>query len=91
MPEPHDALSWVLRHAMYDRAVNAVGAPSPSLRGRIHHLASFGGSEQEMITFMSELGYSVRTLQGEFSRDLLFWPSTPEHWAAARTSGLTES
>jgi FkbM family methyltransferase len=46
----------------------------PIVMAEVHHLAAFGGSEQEMCAFMSDLGYAVRAVQSEFSRDLLFLP-----------------
>jgi FkbM family methyltransferase len=46
----------------------------PVVMAEAHHLAAFGGSDQEMRALMSRLGYAVHALQGEFSRDLLFLP-----------------
>jgi FkbM family methyltransferase len=56
----------------------------PTVMAEVHHLASFRGSEQEMITFMATFGYAARALTGEFSRDLLFLPSISE--AAGETT-----
>ncbi len=46
----------------------------PMVVAEAHLLARFGSSEDEMITFMSQYGYSVAALNSEFSRDLLFLP-----------------
>lgn len=46
----------------------------PVVMAEAHHLAAFGGSEEEMVEFMSRFGYSARPMLNEFSRDLLFLP-----------------
>jgi FkbM family methyltransferase len=55
-------------------AVDVLARFRPPVLAEAHHLAAFGGSEDEMCTFMSQFGYSVHALQGEFSRDVLFLP-----------------
>lgn len=44
----------------------------PAVIAEVHHLAAFGGSEEELREYMAQFGYHARPLQGEFSRDLLF-------------------
>jgi FkbM family methyltransferase len=46
----------------------------PVVMAEVHHLASFGGSEEQMISFMATFGYAAVVLNSEFSRDLLFRP-----------------
>jgi FkbM family methyltransferase len=46
----------------------------PVVMAEVHHLASFGGSEAEMIALMTRFGYTADVLNSEFSRDLLFRP-----------------
>lgn len=46
----------------------------PAVMAETHHLVEFGGSEEELIEFMSQFGYSSRPVLNEFSRDLLFLP-----------------
>ena len=60
----------------------------PVVMAEAHHLEAFGGTERQMIEFMSQLGYSVSTIQGEFSRDLLFLPSTD--WPAKPRESLNK-
>ena len=57
-------------------ASDVLGRFHPVVMAEANHLESFGGTEQQMIEFMLRLGYAVSTIYGEFSRDLLFLPST---------------
>ena len=56
-------------------AANILARFRPLVIAEVDHLATFGGSEQEMVSFMSDLSYSVRVIQCEFSRDLFFSPA----------------
>jgi hypothetical protein len=53
----------------------------PKVIAEVHHLEAFGGSEEALREYMAQFGYVVRSLQGEFSRDLLF--EVPERWSQA--------
>jgi FkbM family methyltransferase len=44
----------------------------PAVIAEVHHLEAFGGSEVALRAFMTQFGYVAQTIQGEFSRDLLF-------------------
>lgn len=44
----------------------------PNVIAEVHHLAVFGGSEEELRRYMASFGYEASELRGEFSRDLLF-------------------
>jgi FkbM family methyltransferase len=44
----------------------------PTVIAEVHHLSAFGGSEEELRQYMAQFGYVARSLDGEFSRDLLF-------------------
>jgi len=41
----------------------------------LHHLEAFGGSEEQLVGFMTELGYVPAELRGRVSRDVLFVPA----------------
>jgi FkbM family methyltransferase len=53
-------------------AAGLLAAHHPAVIAEVHHLEAFGGSEGDLRAFMQQFGYVARTLQGEFSRDLLF-------------------
>ena len=53
-------------------ASELLAAHHPAVIAEVHHLEAFGGSESELRAFMAQFGYTAQTLQGEFSRDLLF-------------------
>ena len=59
-------------------ASDVLGCFHPVVMAEANHLESFGGTEQQLIEFMSRFGYSVSTIHGEFSRDLLFLPLAGE-------------
>jgi FkbM family methyltransferase len=44
----------------------------PKVIAEVHHLEAFSGSEEALREHMAQFGYVARSLQGEFSRDLLF-------------------
>jgi FkbM family methyltransferase len=44
----------------------------PKVIAEVHHLESSGGSEEALREYMTQFGYVAQSLQGEFSRDLLF-------------------
>ncbi len=56
-------------------AVASLDRFRPAVLAEAHHLTSFGASEEGMRAFMTRLAYSARTLQSEFSRDVLFLPA----------------
>jgi len=55
-------------------AADALAKFRPVVIAEVDHLRAFGGSEEDMISFMSELNYSARVVDSEYSRDILFEP-----------------
>jgi FkbM family methyltransferase len=53
-------------------AARLLARDHPAVLTEVHHLEAFGGSEEELVTFMAQFGYRAKQLLGEFSRDVVF-------------------
>jgi FkbM family methyltransferase len=53
-------------------AKNLLSRFKPVVLVESDHLRAFGSSEEDLIEFMTELGYAFKVMNNEFSRDVLF-------------------